>query len=532
MRKKLFPYLIVLMSVALIGIIFIQILWIKNAVDVKEQQFKQNVSEALVRLNKQLETKDALDVVGRKMDAFTTTYKIDIDSVEDSSQHSIISKIKIINDGLGKDIKIISDTLNHKLITSIGKIDSSIKLMSIITDSCDSYVTNYSSKGSEKIIIKSRGSKIKRKKKKISDVLNQIVLEITTDDLLNENKISAKEIIEILKKELSNYGIKQNFEFKLTEADSLLLISDNYKTKAGLKGFQQKLFPSAIIDKKSELLIYFPDKSILAFKSLGVPILGSLIFTLIIIVVFWMSVVYMLKQKKISEIKSDFINNMTHEFKTPIATISLAADSINSIDGLKNEKVDFFTKMIKSESKRMNQQVENVLQMALLDNKNIKLNLKLTDLHSLIDDVCFNLQLRIEKANGILKKDFNATNSNAFVDSIHFTNVVYNLLDNAIKYSKDSPEITIKTENTNGELIISIKDKGIGMNKEVKKRIFDKFYRPPTGNIHNVKGFGLGLSYVKEILNRHNAEIVVESEVEKGSSFNIKLRIPAYDKDL
>ncbi len=523
------------MIIALIGIIFIQLLWIKNAVKVKEEQFSQNVSEALSELNKRLETKEALNVVSKKMDAYTTTLKIDKDtafSLDDSSWHSLISKIKIIGDDLESDIKLISDTLNHEIITTIAGLDSSIKIMSIITDSCNSIIKDVSDSLSRKIRIKSYDKKLKRKKDKISDVLNQIVLEITTDDLLGENKISAEQILEILKKELSNYGIDEDFEYRLKEGDSLLLVSDNYKTKLGLEGFNQKLFADAIIDKKSELSIYFPDNSILAFSSLGIPILGSMIFTLIIFVVFWLSVVYMLKQKKISDIKSDFINNMTHEFKTPIATISLAADSINSIDELKNEKVSFFTKMIKSESKRMNQQVENVLQMALLDNKNIKLNLKLTDLHSLIEDVCFNFQLRVEKSNGILKKEFNAINSSAFVDSIHFTNVIFNLLDNAIKYSSESPDIIMKTENTNGDLIVSVEDKGIGMNKEVKKRIFDKFYRPSTGNIHNVKGFGLGLSYVKEIVKLHNAEIYVESESGKGSCFTIKLPMPGYDKDL
>ncbi|MCF8297707.1 MAG: hypothetical protein K9J13_09215 [Saprospiraceae bacterium] len=375
MNKKTFPYLLILMSIALLGIIFIQLLWIKNAVDVKQEQFNQNVSEALSELNKRLETKDALDVVSKKMDAYTSTLKIDADTVfldENSKEHPLISKIKIIGGSeIGKDIKLISDSLNHEIITSIAGIDSSIKIMTIISDSCNTMTNDISDSLSGKVRIKSYNTKLKRKKDKISDVLNQIVLEITTDDLLKENKISSEEIVEILKSELSNYGINQKFEYELTKADSLLKVSDNYKIKSGSKGFKQKLFPNAIIDKKTDLIIYFTDNSILAFSSLGIPILGSLIFTLIIFVVFWLSVVYMLRQKKISEIKSDFINNMTHEFKTPIATISLAADSINSIDDLKNEKVSFFTKMIKSESKRMNQQVENVLQMALLDNKNL-----------------------------------------------------------------------------------------------------------------------------------------------------------------
>ncbi len=522
------------MSIALVGIIFIQLLWIKNAIDVKEEQFNQNVSEALVSLNEKLETKNALDVVSRKIDTYTTTVKIKSDSlgsINNSSEHSIISNIKIISRSLGDDVKCIEDSLNLEMNSSIENIDSTIKIMTIFTDSSSS-ITKEITDSSTKIFVKSIDAKIKEKKDKISDVLNQIILEINAGDLLLKKSIPPNEIIKILSEELSNYGINQNYEFSLIKNDSALLTSESYISNNKINKFNQKLFPEAIIDKKTEINIYFPDKSVLAFTELGVPILGSLLFTLIIIIVFWISVAYMMKQKKISDIKSDFVNNMTHEFKTPIATISLAADSINSMDELKSEKLSFFTKMIKSESKRMNQQVENVLQMALLDNKNIKLNLKLTDLHSLIDDVCFNLQLRIEKSNGTLTKEFTATNSNAFVDSIHFTNVVYNLLDNAIKYSNESPEIIIKSHNTNGDLIISIEDKGEGMSKEVRKRIFDKFYRPSTGNIHNVKGFGLGLSYVKEIINRHNAEISVQSEVGNGSCFSIKLPLPDYDKDL
>ena len=230
----------------------------------------------------------------------------------------------------------------------------------------------------------------------------------------------------------------------------------------------------------------------------------------------------MLKQKKLSEIKSDFINNMTHEFKTPLATISLA------VDALKNEKVvadkektAYFTGVIKEENKRMNMQVETILQAALLDKQEVQLNLKKLSANDLVKIAVNNISLPVNERGGKLEINFNAAKDLVMADEVHFTNFVNNLLDNALKYSKEIPLIKLTTSNVGNLLRIKIEDNGIGMTKETLSRIFEKFYRAHTGNVHNVKGFGLGLSYVKSMVEAHKGSIKAESTLGKGSAFTI-----------
>jgi two-component system phosphate regulon sensor histidine kinase PhoR len=248
------------------------------------------------------------------------------------------------------------------------------------------------------------------------------------------------------------------------------------------------------------------------------------LFTLIILLTFAITIYVILKQKKISEIKTDFINNMTHEFKTPIATISVAVDSIENEKTLANPThIKYFTDIIRKENIRMNTQVERVLQMSLIDKNDFNLNLQPVDLHRTISRAVENIKIQVEKRNGKIELELNATDFNIKTDEVHLTNIIINLLDNANKYSENAPEIIVKTENTNNGVSIYISDKGIGMSKEHLSKIFEKFYRVTSGNIHNVKGFGLGLSYVKAIVLAMKGKIHAESELGKGSQFEIWL---------
>jgi len=232
----------------------------------------------------------------------------------------------------------------------------------------------------------------------------------------------------------------------------------------------------------------------------------------------------MIRQKKISDIKTDFINNMTHEFKTPIATISIAADSINNPKVIEEPgRIRDYTKIIKEENQRMNTRVEQVLQMALIDSKDFQLRPAIFDAHELIRRATDHFRLIIARREGILNLNLEAEFSVILADADHFRNVILNLLDNANKYSPVQPEITVHTFNRSDKLFIAIEDKGMGMNPETRRRVFDKFYRFSTGNIHNIKGFGLGLSYVKAIVLSHKGEIYVQSEVGKGSRFEISI---------
>ncbi len=274
------------------------------------------------------------------------------------------------------------------------------------------------------------------------------------------------------------------------------------------------------ISPQEVLIITVPHAKKLIWRSMTWFIIGAVVFTLIIVTAFFLTVRALLKQKKLSEIKSDFINNMTHEFKTPLATISLAVDALKNEKVINDrEKMNYFTGIIKEENKRMNKQVETILQAALLDKQEVQLDLKKLHAHDLINSALNNINLQVDQIQGRLEVNLAATKDLLLADDVHFTNLVSNLLDNAVKYSKDNLHIKICTQTSGNQFKLKIEDNGIGMNKETVSRIFEKFYRAHTGNLHNVKGFGLGLSYVKTMVDAHHGTIKVESTPGKGSCF-------------
>jgi two-component system, OmpR family, phosphate regulon sensor histidine kinase PhoR len=271
------------------------------------------------------------------------------------------------------------------------------------------------------------------------------------------------------------------------------------------------------------LAVVVPDYMKFVYGETRMMIAGAIFFTLVIIAAFYVTVSALLRQKKVSEIKNDFINNMTHEFKTPLATISLAVDALRNEKVVQNrEKSEYFTGIIKEENRRMNKQVETILQASLLDRQEQQLNRKPLHAHIVIRDAMENFHLQLEGKGGRSELQLNAKNDLILADEVHFMNIITNLIDNAVKYSDDNLLIRIVTQNTARNLVIRIEDNGIGMTKETQRRIFEKFYRAHTGNLHNVKGFGLGLSYVKTIVDAHQGKIKVDSVVGKGTNFTLE----------
>jgi len=272
------------------------------------------------------------------------------------------------------------------------------------------------------------------------------------------------------------------------------------------------------------LVVVVPDINNIVLGEMRIMIFGAILFTLIIVSAFYVTVSALLRQKKLSEIKNDFINNMTHEFKTPLATISLAVDALRNEKVVQDrEKSEYFTGIIKEENKRMNKQVETILQASLLDRQEQQLNLKPLHAHIIIQEAMENFHLQLEGKGGRAELQLNAKNDLLEADEVHFMNIITNLIDNAVKYSKENLVIRITTHSTTKSLVIRIEDNGIGMSKETQRRIFEKFYRAHTGNLHNVKGFGLGLSYVKTIVDAHQGKIKVDSMVGKGTTFTLEL---------
>ncbi len=434
--KKIFPIITVLVFISLLGIIFFQIVWIKQALQDKELQFEETI--------KMVTTQAANDLINER------------------------SKISQFNNKKNGDLlfplNVFPTTIAHNFSTE--------EIRSIIN------------KEFEKSNIKGLDFEF--------DVTNTSMIG---DDLQSKNFYTAYN-------DTSN-----NF--------SVVIPIDPVGNS-----FAEQLAPQELL-----ILVVSHVKNVVWRQMLWM-LIGALVFTLIIFTAFFITIRALLKQKKLSEIKSDFINNMTHEFKTPIATISLA------VDALKNEKVvndktkrDYFSGIIKDENKRMNKQVETILEAALMDKRDIQLNLVPLHAHELMRSAINNIQLPIKEKNGVLETDLKATNDLVLADDVHFTNIINNLLDNAVKYSKDGLKIKVTTCNYNSHFRIKIEDNGIGMNKETINRVFEKFYRAHTGNIHNVKGFGLGLSYVKSIVDAHHGKIKAESTPGKGSCFTLDFSV-------
>jgi len=434
--KKIFPLIIVLISLSLIGLIYFQFTWLTTAKETKEKQLKENIFFAANDASEQLMN-------------------------DKSNFKSYNSKTEKLIQNEKKRLEIFRPSVMQRF--------SKDEIQAIIRNSMDKYF------------------------------LKGIPFEFAvSDNSLTGDQIQSDHFFKYYLDSVNN----TNFAIPLQPAPGT--------------EFEN-------LTDEEYLVIIVPNQEGIVFREIIWFIIGTIFFSIIITTAFFITIKALLNQKKLSEIKSDFINNMTHEFKTPIATISLA------VDALKNEKVihdaeksAYFTNIIKEENKRMNKQVEAILQAALLDKKEIDIHSKKANAHDLIQKAINNIELPLAEKHGKINVSLNAKNDLLFVDEVHFINLINNLLDNAIKYSKETGlEISIKTENHANEFRISITDNGIGMNKETSSRIFEKFYRAHTGNIHNVKGFGLGLSYVKAMVEAQKGSIKVDSILDKGTTFTL-----------
>ena len=373
-----------------------------------------------------------------------------------------------------------------------------------------------------------RVKRLTEKSKKLQDILQKLTVESETKPKPIAARVQKDTLEQILKKCLSDKDIRIPFEFAVyspsSDSNQFPLKSKNFTTGNLNTEHKITLFPNDLITKPNQLMLYFPGQKGQILSSVSWLMISSILFTLVIVFSSGASIVVMIRQKKISDIKTDFINNMTHEFKTPIATISIAADSIvNNKVILEPERIRNFTRIIKEENNRMNTRVEQVLQMALLDSRDFNLKPMLTDMHRMIQRAVDHYRLQIEKREGTISTIFEASNAFVEVDEDHVRNVLMNLLDNANKYSSSKPNISVFTFNRGEKFFFGVEDHGEGMSPETQRRVFDKFYRVTSGNIHNIKGFGLGLSYVKAIVLAHHGEISLRSEIGQGSRFEISL---------
>ncbi len=366
-----------------------------------------------------------------------------------------------------------------------------------------------------------------QKVKKQSEIVQEVLMELVTENRPIRERIKPERLDSLLRAELRNHQVPMPFSYGVHSRDEKnVIFTSSHAPDAGVpaNAYKATLFPNDLYCAGNYLYVHFPGRRH-AFNASFLPILGSsAVLILVITGCFYAAIATILKQKKLSEMKNDFINNMTHEFKTPISTISLACEVLQDEDvRTQPGHLRRYLGIIRDENKRLGSQVEKVLQAAMLDRGNIRLKLTEVDVHEVIEGVLQNIGVQIEQREGSVDLDLAADRTAIQADEVHVTNVIYNLLDNANKYSPDKPHITVKTRSWSGGVAITVSDKGIGMSREATSRIFEQFYRVPTGNVHNVKGFGLGLSYVKKIVDLHGGHIRVDSQPGGGSTFEVFL---------
>lgn len=366
-------------------------------------------------------------------------------------------------------------------------------------------------------------NQLKRKATLINEIVNELAF-IRISNNFNE-RIDSSKIDSLCKLELLYQGISTPFVYDILDAESgRLSFNDQSSAAEAIKKSQYslQLFPNDYFIKSDSLLLYFPQQGQFIWLSSWKILIVSILIVLLLSFIFYSSLSTIFKQKQLSQVKNDFINNMTHELKTPISTIALACEALSDQSfELEKDRRSQYVGMINNENTRLSLLVDNVLKSAVWDSSEMKVQLKKVALHPLIEKVVDSFQIQIENKGGSVSLELNATNDLAFVDEIHFTNIIFNLLDNANKYSADDCKIKVLSKNTADGIVISVSDDGLGISKEDQKKIFDKFYRVHTGNIHEVKGFGLGLSYVKRMMDHFNGEIIIESK--KGTGTTISL---------
>lgn len=521
MKKKTIGLLITLMTITLGGIIAVQVYWINLALQVKEDQFNRSVFHALNNINQKIDSFRAVEFIGEsiiniKSKNNTISNVMTWTSYGDSDLNNRFNEKEIIYLTDSADNLIVKKHLIHKNYDDIKKVH-------ITKDSLVEFQINMDTDENHNVFFEKKDSFLSAENK-IRTTIKQLAREINAKDIDINSLVNDNDLKLIIHEELKDIGIDTIVKYVVynEEKDSLIsnLSSGNIASDIIKSDYKIKMFPNNLINRSYSLILQFPNKNKQLYKSLLLWLLASVIFTSIIIILFTTTIRIIIKQKKLSEIKTDFINNMTHEFKTPIATISLAVDSISNEKIIHSpEKINPLLNVIKEENSRMNKQVENVLQMSLIDKKDFNFQFKEIDIHQYILKAIKNIEVQVIRKEGHIETSLLAEQSLLQLDENYFMNILFNLLDNANKYSPEKPQILVSTYNNKEGIFIRVKDHGIGMKKELQDRIFEKFYRLPTGNVHDIKGFGLGLSYVQAIIFAFNGKIEVKSEPGLGSEF-------------
>ena len=532
MSKNRLGWIITLMSVALTGLIAFQWYWIDTVITGNRDHFERDVMTALSNVTKKLEQQEALFYVNRKISNFSSQGQsrgfqpFQFQATPPLNQRQVLQGEKKIR----FDDSLSSTGSFNFSFEVVGAPLRSNQMGKAFFDVLKSNIKNiqfaYPKDAPETETLNSNLKEILEKISNKSNMMMGLLEEMMLPKIGLANRFDPDQLDSLLHTELKKKSIDIPYDYAIINPRSgrLIEISKDYSNERLLQShFKTNLFPNDVTNEPNLLVIDFPSQEKYLMSKIWFPLSSSALLILIILICFGYAVFTIVRQKKISVMKTDFMNNMTHEFKTPISTIGLAIEAL--LDPTIPQKTSMKMKylgIIADENKRLESQVADVLQMAQLDKNELKLNLVTVDLHAIIQQAVDKISIQMERKLGHLKLALKASQFKLKGDEAYLLGVLLNLLDNALKYSKDAPNIMIRTQNIRGQLICSIKDHGMGMSKEAQRSIFQKFYRVASGNVHNIKGFGLGLAYVKEIITLHHGSIEVESELKKGTNFIVK----------
>ncbi|MFZ4725664.1 MAG: sensor histidine kinase [Paludibacter sp.] len=504
MKKTTIWILIITMLLTFVGLIALQARYVRINAEMIENQFNDNVQRSLFQTVSLVEENEALEYLGQTLEG--NDYSAGKNKLMSLDAQNIRLKNNI--DSMAENPKLTSEQLNRpsiRLSTRHGKatIEETSRYLQ------DKFQQNFS---------------------RSKTILDQAVFRWLreTDQKEISERVNFEELNGILERVLVNNGVTLPFYYSIVDKQGKIIYKchkDIHRDVENINNnvYTQKLFPFEETNQSAYLQVIFPTKQNFILNSMNL-LLPSIALVILILIIFIVAIIIIFRQKQLNNMKNDFVNNMTHEFKTPISTISLASQMLQDPGvGKTPETLKHISNVIRDETKRLSFQVEKVLQMAIFEREKSTLKLNEIEINSLITDIIGNFSLKVTSKGGKISSKLRATNDVALIDEVHFTNVIFNLMDNALKYCDKPLLLTIETWNEKDNLLISIEDNGIGIHKDDLKRIFEKFYRVHTGNLHNVKGFGLGLAYVKKIVTEHRGSIKVESELNIGTKFIITI---------
>ncbi len=519
MRRTFIWVLSIVSSVAVISLIFIQLMWLEDAYGVRKQQFDLLINKSLAQITSKLELNETINQIQGELvrsgdslalrrlnlpDKITTTEDNQVYDSPEISQGYYDYPDQ--DPGIGTRIDVIS-----------GDSALDIQENSLYQDPS----TGSPVKTASQSVEREQASSLILTNKKV--YIEKLVNQILQNEARIEERVGYSSLDSLIRQEFDEKGITLPFEFAVRTGNvRYTLRSAGFNPMVKIQKYRATLFPHDVRTSPNFLVVYFPTRENYLFRSVGTMAGASLTLAMIILVISSVAIYVIFRQKRLSEIKNDFVNNMTHELKTPISTISLASQMLadpNLSNDAKN--LGHISSLILEESKRLGNQVERVLQISILEEGKMSLRIQPINFDNLVRLAADKVALQVRSRNGSIHLDLNSGTTPVEVDETHLTNVVFNLIDNAMKYCHKDPEITISTRSTSRSIQVRISDNGIGISKEYIGKIFEKFFRVPTGNIHDVKGFGIGLSYVKKVIEQHHGSISVTSETDSGTTFTL-----------